>query len=65
MFPLPFCHSLQFAMHVFLFFLDFKAFQEASERFQPYIKFFATFDKSVSISRQNRESTVIVVKSQV
>uniref|UniRef100_A0AAQ6A862 Calsequestrin n=1 Tax=Amphiprion ocellaris TaxID=80972 RepID=A0AAQ6A862_AMPOC len=27
---------------------DFKAFQEASERFQPYIKFFATFDKSVA-----------------
>ncbi|XP_035005881.2 calsequestrin-2 [Hippoglossus stenolepis] len=26
----------------------FRAFQEASERFQPYIKFFATFDKSVS-----------------
>ncbi|XP_069376943.1 calsequestrin-2-like [Paralichthys olivaceus] len=26
----------------------YKAFQEASERFQPYIKFFATFDKSVS-----------------
>ncbi|XP_058478289.1 calsequestrin-2-like [Solea solea] len=26
----------------------FRAFQEASERFQPYIKFFATFDKSVA-----------------
>uniref|UniRef100_A0A8C6KEY2 Calsequestrin n=1 Tax=Nothobranchius furzeri TaxID=105023 RepID=A0A8C6KEY2_NOTFU len=26
----------------------FQAFQEASERFQPYIKFFATFDKSVA-----------------
>ncbi|XP_029941639.1 calsequestrin-2-like [Salarias fasciatus] len=26
----------------------FKAFQEASERFQPYIKFFATFDKSTA-----------------
>ncbi|XP_061571589.1 calsequestrin-2-like [Cololabis saira] len=26
----------------------YKAFQEASERFQPYIKFFATFDKSVA-----------------
>ncbi|KAK7893412.1 hypothetical protein WMY93_022564 [Mugilogobius chulae] len=26
----------------------FKAFKEASERFQPYIKFFATFDKSVA-----------------
>uniref|UniRef100_A0A3Q3L689 Calsequestrin n=1 Tax=Mastacembelus armatus TaxID=205130 RepID=A0A3Q3L689_9TELE len=26
----------------------FKAFQKASERFQPYIKFFATFDKSVA-----------------
>ncbi|XP_077370473.1 calsequestrin-2-like isoform X2 [Festucalex cinctus] len=28
--------------------LYYKAFQEASERFQPYIKFFATFDKSVA-----------------
>uniref|UniRef100_A0A8C7YCX0 Calsequestrin n=1 Tax=Oryzias sinensis TaxID=183150 RepID=A0A8C7YCX0_9TELE len=26
----------------------YKAFQEASERFQPYIKFFATFDKTVA-----------------
>ncbi|KAF7664161.1 hypothetical protein LDENG_00187220 [Lucifuga dentata] len=26
----------------------YKAFQEASERFQPYIKFFATFEKSVA-----------------
>uniref|UniRef100_A0A8D0DF71 Calsequestrin n=1 Tax=Sander lucioperca TaxID=283035 RepID=A0A8D0DF71_SANLU len=26
----------------------YKSFQEASERFQPYIKFFATFDKSVA-----------------
>ncbi|KAM9328001.1 calsequestrin-2-like [Pholidichthys leucotaenia] len=26
----------------------YKAFQEASEQFQPYIKFFATFDKSVA-----------------
>ncbi|XP_034533889.1 calsequestrin-2-like isoform X1 [Notolabrus celidotus] len=26
----------------------YRAFQEASERFQPYIKFFATFDKSVA-----------------
>ncbi|XP_061909976.1 calsequestrin-2-like isoform X3 [Entelurus aequoreus] len=28
--------------------LYYKAFQEASERFQPYIKFFAVFDKSVA-----------------
>ncbi|XP_054636572.1 calsequestrin-2-like isoform X2 [Dunckerocampus dactyliophorus] len=28
--------------------LHYKAFQEASERFQPYIKFFAIFDKSVA-----------------
>ncbi|XP_061693300.1 calsequestrin-2-like isoform X1 [Syngnathoides biaculeatus] len=28
--------------------LHYKAFQEASERFQPYIKFFATFDKAVA-----------------
>lgn len=30
---------------------DFKAFEEAAEHFQPYIKFFATFDKGVSIHR--------------
>lgn len=34
----PFCLS----------FLDYKAFEEAAEHFQPYIKFFATFDKGVS-----------------
>lgn len=28
---------------------DYKAFEEAAEHFQPYIKFFATFDKGVSI----------------
>uniref|UniRef100_A0A8C6QYK1 Calsequestrin n=1 Tax=Nannospalax galili TaxID=1026970 RepID=A0A8C6QYK1_NANGA len=28
--------------------LDYKAFQEAAEHFQPYIKFFATFDKGVA-----------------
>ncbi|CAL8236464.1 unnamed protein product [Boreogadus saida] len=28
--------------------VDYKSFQEASERFQPYIKFFATFDKAVA-----------------
>lgn len=28
--------------------LDFKAFEEAAEHFQPYVKFFATFDKGVS-----------------
>lgn len=40
----------------FIFFLDldFKAFQQASELFQPYIKFFATFEKSVSISVPNK-----------
>lgn len=31
-----------------LFFPDYKAFQGAAERFQPYVKFFATFDKGVS-----------------
>lgn len=30
------------------FFSDYKAFQGAAERFQPYVKFFATFDKGVS-----------------
>lgn len=29
--------------------LDYLAFQEAAEQFQPLIKFFATFEKSVSI----------------
>lgn len=34
---------------VFLFCpLDYEAFKEAAEQFQPYIKFFATFEKSVS-----------------
>ncbi|XP_021121399.1 calsequestrin-2 isoform X2 [Heterocephalus glaber] len=28
--------------------LDYKAFEEAAEHFQPYIKFFATFDKGVA-----------------
>lgn len=28
--------------------LDYEAFKEAAEQFQPYIKFFATFEKSVS-----------------
>lgn len=30
-------------------FPDYEAFKEAAEQFQPYIKFFATFDKSVSL----------------
>lgn len=35
---------------LFIFYLlDYKAFEEAAEQFQPYIKFFATFDKGVSI----------------
>lgn len=29
-------------------FSDYEAFKEAAEQFQPYVKFFATFDKSVS-----------------
>lgn len=40
----PFCHGFSLSLS------DYKAFQEASERFQPYIKFFATFDKSVSLN---------------
>lgn len=32
----------------FLEFSDYEAFKEAAEQFQPYIKFFATFEKSVS-----------------
>lgn len=47
---LIFLYFSQFLIHLSPspFFSDYKAFQEASERFQPYIKFFATFDKSVS-----------------
>lgn len=32
---------------------DYEAFKEAAEQFQPYIKFFATFVKSVSNHRTN------------
>lgn len=34
---------------LFLQFSDYEAFKEAAEQFQPYIKFFATFEKSVSL----------------
>lgn len=33
---------------LFFKFSDYEAFKEAAEQFQPYIKFFATFEKSVS-----------------
>lgn len=33
---------------------DYEAFKEAAEQFQPYIKFFATFEKSVS-SKQTKK----------
>lgn len=39
---------LQMFLSLGSFVLDYKAFQEAAEHFQPYIKFFATFDKGVS-----------------
>lgn len=29
------------------YFSDYKAFQVTAEKFQPYVKFFATFDKGV------------------
>ncbi len=32
-----------------LVYSDYLSFQEAAEQFQPFIKFFATFEKSVSI----------------
>ena len=38
-----------------LFFsLDYEAFKEAAEHFQPYIKFFATFEKSVSYKQKQQ-----------
>lgn len=36
------------SLHFIFFLLDYKAFEEAAEHFQPYVKFFATFDKGVS-----------------
>lgn len=35
-------------MFFFSVFSDYEAFKEAAEQFQPYVKFFATFDKSVA-----------------
>lgn len=40
-------------MNAIFSFSDYEAFKEAAEQFQPYIKFFATFEKSVS----NRNKT--------
>ena len=39
---------LKMSLPFIFFLLDYKAFEEAAEHFQPYIKFFATFDKGVS-----------------
>lgn len=47
--------SLSFSS-VSLSLADYRAFQEASERFQPYIKFFATFDKTVSLNVQKKKT---------
>lgn len=52
-FPLDFLINLVLFLTLSLT-ADYKAFQEASERFQPYIKFFATFDKSVSNNAPNK-----------
>lgn len=44
-------------IQVFFFFSvfsDYEAFKEAAEQFQPYVKFFATFDKSVSRHQTDR-----------
>lgn len=35
---------------------DYEAFKEAAEHFQPYIKFFATFEKSVSNKHTNKQA---------
>ncbi|KAI5090055.1 calsequestrin-2 precursor, partial [Silurus meridionalis] len=40
--------SLPFSSKASPFFPDYKAFQGAAERFQPYVKFFATCDKGVA-----------------
>lgn len=37
-------------------FSDYEAFKEAAEQFQPYIKFFATFEKSVSSEQTHNYS---------
>lgn len=57
-FPSAFCAGQSVASWLWTLFLhssfllpDYKAFEEAAEHFQPYIKFFATFDKGVSIPR--------------
>lgn len=42
-------------MLLFSIFSDYEAFKEAAEQFQPYIKFFATFDKSVSHRHRQRD----------
>lgn len=39
-----------------LIFSDYEAFKEAAEQFQPYIKFFATFEKSVSDKQTHGQS---------
>ncbi|KAG8517671.1 Calsequestrin-2 [Galemys pyrenaicus] len=41
---------VEFLLDVSIYAHYYKAFEEAAEHFQPYIKFFATFDKGVSIS---------------
>lgn len=41
--------SMKSFLHSPFLLTDYKAFEEAAEHFQPYIKFFATFDKGVSI----------------
>lgn len=43
-------------MFLFSIFSDYEAFKEAAEQFQPYIKFFATFDKSVSHHQTGRRT---------
>lgn len=43
--------SVKSFFHSLFLLPDFKAFEEAAEHFQPYIKFFATFDKGVSMHR--------------
>lgn len=51
--------SVKSLFHSLFLLPDYKAFEEAAEHFQPYIKFFATFDKGVSMHRSHCGSSHI------
>lgn len=62
--PLDYSHSWCVSSSS-CFVSDFKAFQKASELFQPYIKFFVTFDKSVSILGQRESPLHLIPKANL